>query len=455
MKRQLTLYFFLIPFFLSAQNNDSLVIRGIFEEALANGKAYSWLDHICNDIGPRLTGSANANKAVDYVKSELDKLEIDHAYKQDVMVPHWVRGDKEEAWFISNSKKEILKVCALGGSVGTGNNGITAKVIEVHDWEEMTKLGKEIISGKIVFINHLMNPKFINPFEAYGEAAKYRYSTSSKAAVLGAVAVVVRSMNVSVDDYPHTGAMGYVDSLPKIPTCAISTFGANKLSEALKNDSKLNFYLRQSCTTLEDVPSYNVIGEIKGTEFPDEIIIVGGHLDSWDLAQGATDDGTGVVQSMEVLNLIKALHLQPKRTIRCVAFMNEENGLKGGKKYAEQSKLNHEHPIAALESDEGGFTPRGFDFKGDSLQVKKVMQWKELFVPYGLHEWEVGYGGADINPLADQGVLLMGFKPDPQRYFDYHHAATDTFDKVNHRELELGAASMTALVWMISQYGLK
>jgi len=455
MFRKILLLAIILPFFSFAQNNDSLIIRQIYDEALVNGKAYSWLEHMCVTIGPRLSGSTNANKAVDYLFIELNKLKVDRVFKQDVMVPHWIRGEKEIAWYLSNGKKEIVNVTALGGSIGTGDNGVSAPIVQVNDWEEMTKLGKEKISGKIVFMNHVMNPKYINPFQAYGESAKYRYATASKAVVLGAKAVVVRSMNVSVDDYPHTGAMGYVDSLPRIPSCAISTFGAEKLSAAVKADTSLKFYFRQTCDTLKDVLSYNVIGEIKGSEFPDEIIVVGGHLDSWDLAQGASDDGTGVVQSMEVLNIFKALNLQPKRTIRFVAFMNEENGTRGAKKYAELAKKQNEKHIAAIESDEGGFTPRGFSFLGDSTQMQKLMLYKKLFTSYGLHDWIPGYGGSDINPLGDQGTMLIGFSPDSQRYFDIHHSALDTFDRVSRRELELGAASMTALVWMLAQYGVK
>ncbi len=455
MFRRFLLLAFLLPCISHAQNNDSLIIRKIYDEALTNGKAYSWLDHLCNSIGSRLTGSDNAAKAVEYVNDELSKLQIDKSYKQEMMVPHWVRGEKEQAWTLVNGKKVPYKICALGGSIGTGEKGVTSQLIEVYDWEEMNKLGKEKISGKIVFLNHAMNPKHINPFESYGESAKYRYATASKAAALGAISVVVRSMNVSIDDYPHTGAMGYVDSIAKIPTCAISTYGADLLSTSLKHDPSLNFYFLQTCATLDEVVSYNVIGEIKGSEFPDEIIIIGGHLDSWDLAQGASDDGTGVVQSMEVLNLFKALNLHPKRTIRCVAFMNEENGLRGGKKYAEVAKQKRENHIAAIESDEGGFTPRGFTFNGDSIQIQKLISYKKMFTQYGLHDWVNGYGGSDINPLEDQGTMLIGFSPDPQRYFDIHHSALDTFDRVSKRELELGAASITSLVWLLSQYGVK
>ncbi|CAN5529485.1 M28 family peptidase [soil metagenome] len=439
---------------LSAQSNDSITIRRFYDEALTNGKAYGWLDILCNKIGPRLSGSAQAANAVQFVKQELEKIPADRVFLQDVMVPHWVRGEKEQAYVISKGKKEALTICALGGSISTPDKGMQSKIIEVHDFDELEKLGKENISGKIVFMNHPMNPKFINTFEAYGEAAKYRYSTAGKAAPLGAIGVVVRSMTLSMNDFPHTGAMGYPDSVTKIPSCAISTLGAEKLSSLLKEDPQAEFYFYQTCQTLTDAPSHNVLGEIKGSEFPDEVILIGGHLDSWDLGTGASDDGTGVVQAMEVINLMKALQLKPKRTIRCIAFMNEENGGKGGAKYAELAKINKERNIAAIESDAGGFTPRGFSFKGDSIQALKVMNWKSKFLLYNLNEWKMGYGGADINHLQDQGTLLIGFIPDSQRYFEIHHAATDTYEKVSLRELELGAASIAALVWLISEYGI-
>ena len=455
MIRKLTLILLFFASASSAQQNDSLTIRRFYNEALTNGKAYPWLDSLSNKIGGRLSGSPQAAKAVGYVKAELTNLQLDNVTLQDVMVPHWVRGTKELGMVVGGIHQIPLSICALGGSIGTQKEGLRASVVEIHEWDDLKKLGKEKIKGKIVFINHPMKPEFINTFEAYGEAAGYRWSSAMQAASYGAVGVVVRSMTLLKDDNPHTGAMGYVDSIVKIPACAISIVGAERLINALKKDSTLQMYMNLHCEKLADTLSYNVIGEIKGSQYPDEIIVVGGHLDSWDLAKGAQDDGAGVVQSMEVLNLFKTLHIQPKRTIRCVIYMNEENGGKGGERYAELAKKNHEKNIVAIESDEGGFSPRGFSFNGDSLQMLHIMKWKNLFLQYGIYDWQKGYGGSDINHLKDQGTMLMGLNPDSQRYFDYHHAATDTFDKVNRRELELGAASMASLIWLISEYGLK
>lgn len=439
----------------TAQNNDSITLRRIYSEALTNGKCYRWLETLTSRYTGRLSGSAQAAGAVDYVRMELNRLGLDSAVLQEVMVPHWVRGAKEQGWIQNGGRKTPVNICALGGSVATPPDGISGSVVVVHDWEEMEKMGAAILKDKIVFMNHPMIPTFIQTFEAYGEAARYRYGTAMRAAKYGAKGVIVRSMTLALDDYPHTGAMGYSDTLPKIPACAISTMGAELLSKMLDKDRLLEAGFILNCRTLPDTLSHNVIGEIRGREFPDEIVLVGGHLDAWDIGDGAHDDGAGVVQSMEVLRIIKALGMQPKRTIRCVAFMNEENGGKGADKYAALAKVSGRKHIAAIESDAGGFAPRGFTFKGDSLMREKVMDWQKLFYPYLLREWKPGYGGADINKLEDQGTLLIGFMPDSQRYFDYHHAATDTFDKINKRELELGAASMAALAWLLSEYGVQ
>jgi hypothetical protein len=439
---------------LQAQNADSTRIRSIFDEVLRNGRCYSWLDYLSNRIGGRLSGSPEAAQAVDYVYVQMKQLGVDSTWKQDVMVPHWVRGARESASIETRGKKVSLRVCALGGSVATPPSGLTAEVVEAHDWDELEKLGRERIAGRIVFMNHPMKSEFINTFEAYGEAGRYRWGTAMRAAKLGAVGVVVRSMTLALDDYPHTGAMGYDDSIPKIPACAISTLGAETLSQALRMDPALRLTFFQSCTTLPDAPSHNVIAEIRGSEFPDEVVVVGGHLDAWDTGDGAHDDGAGIVQSMEVLRAMKALGVRPKRTIRFVAFMNEENGGRGGKKYAEWVKAGREKPIAAIESDAGGFTPRGFSFKGDSVKVAHAIALRDVLQPYLMNNWKPGYGGADINHLEDQGTLLIGLNPDSQRYFDHHHAETDTFNQVNKRELELGAAGMCALAWLLSEYGV-
>jgi len=249
--------------------------------------------------------------------------------------------------------------------------------------------------------------------------------------------------------------MRYDTAVVKIPAVAIATQHADILSKMIREDKSLQFYMETHCESLEDVPSFNVIGELKGSEYSDEIIVVSGHLDSWDLAQGAHDDGAGCVQSIDALRVLKLMGYKPKRTLRAVLYMNEENGLRGGTEYARQAELKHEKHIAAIESDEGGFTPRGFSMSTSDTVRNRIKQWKPMLEPYGLTNYDDEGGGADIGPLEKLKTPLIGYRPDSQRYFSYHHTKEDTFDKVNKRELELGAASMTALVYLIDQYGLE
>lgn len=436
---------------------DSLIISKIYNEAMLNGKAYSQLDVLCHQIGGRLSGSTQAAKAVEWVKNTLkESATADTVFTQDLLVPHWVRGAKEVAVVnsLKNKKAVTLNACALGGSIGTDGKPLTAEVIEIKNFEELKQLGKEKIEGKIVFYNRRMDPTKINTFNAYGAAVNQRWAGAMQAAPFGAAGILVRSINPAMDDFPHTGAMGYADSIKKIPACAVSTNDADKLSNMLEHDAKLKVSLTMNCEILPDAPSQNVIAEIKGSEFPNEYIIVGGHLDSWDLGEGAHDDGAGVVQAMEVINLFKKTGIKPKHSIRAVIFMNEENGGRGGKKYAELAKERNEKHIAAIESDAGGFSPRGFFMEGDSIKSEKIKSWKNLFEPYEVYNWNNKGSGSDVGHLKDQGVFLLGLMPDTQRYFDVHHTSNDVFKNVNRRELELGAATMAALIYLIDQHGL-
>jgi hypothetical protein len=346
-------------------------------------------------------------------------------------------------------------------SVPTPREGLTAEVIEVKNFEMLDALGRQgKLKDKIVFYNTPMDPTHINTFKAYGEAVRYRWSGAMRAAPYGAVGVVVRSMTLAQDDAPHTGSMGYSDTIPKIPACAISPKGADRLSEMRRSHPNLRFHFTLTCETLPDAPSYNVIGEIKGSEFPEEIVTVGGHLDAWDLGVGAHDDGAGCVQAAEVLRIFKSLNIRPKRTLRAVMFMNEENGGRGGEKYAREAKEKGEKHIAAIESDAGGLAPRGLSFKGDTALVEKLWNWRPLFSPYLADHWFHGYGGADINHLGTElcpeldCLVLMGLSPDSQRYFDYHHSTNDTMDKINKREVELGAALLAAMAYLLTEYGI-
>jgi hypothetical protein len=453
------IFFLFLSVALHAQPNpsDKEQLKTFFDTSLLNGQAYEWLDYLTNRIGSRLSGSLGAERAVAWTKAALDALGLDRVYLQPVKVPKWVRGAKEFALIETAPGVTFnVPITALGGSVATPSVGLKAFVVEVQGIEELKALGREQIEGKIVFFNRPMQADLISTFQAYSGCVDQRYSGAKEASAYGAVGVIVRSMNLRLDDLPHTGAMSYGDQdvSKRIPAAAISTNAAEKLSKLLKLEPNLKFLFRQQCKTYPDVWSHNVIGEITGSEFPNEIIVVGGHLDSWDLGDGAHDDGAGVVQSMEVLRLFKATGYKPKRTIRVVLFMNEENGLRGGNAYADNALLTGERHIFARESDAGGFTPRGFSFNCSDEEFAQIESWKPLFKPYLIHYFEQGGSGADIRPLKNKYNVLAGLRPDSQRYFDHHHAENDTFDAVNKRELELGAATMTSLIYLYDTYGL-
>ncbi len=434
---------------------DSITLRKIFDTALLEGMSYDWLDDLSNEIGSRLSGSYGAEQAVLYTQEKLNELGLDKVWLQPVMVPRWTRGVKEYAYIeTAPGESTTTNVCALGGSVPTPYGGLKAEVVEVNGIEELAALGREKIEGKIVFYNRPMQANLINTFKAYGGCVGQRWAGAKEAANYGAVGVIVRSMTLSKDDFPHTGSMSYgdLDDHLKIPACAISTNGANYLSNTLKLQPKLKFYFNQSCKTHPDVQSYNVIGEIKGNVYPNKYILVGGHLDSWDLGDGSHDDGAGCVQSMEVLRILKKINYQPRYSIRVVLFMNEENGLRGGRKYAAEADKKNEEHIFALESDAGGFTPRGFSFDTNDEYFNTIKNWESLFEPYLIHQFYRGGSGADIGPLKKEGIILSGLRPDNQRYFDHHHSDNDTFDAINKRELELGGAAMTGLIYMIDKY---
>lgn len=432
---------------------DRETVRKIYAEALLNGKCYEQLRFLSEEIGGRLSGSPQAAAAVEFMYGELKKLNLDSVWLQPVMVPHWVRGKTEVCRMVS-PHTETFRICALGNSVGTPEGGVSGQVVEVRSEEELHKLGRKNIEGKIVFFNKAMDACHLNTFRAYGEAAWQRVNGAAKAASYGAVAVLVRSLGLREDDYPHTGVMIYDDRYPKIPAAAVSVKGAERLSKLLRKNKEVKLEIELSCEMLPDVLSYNVIGEIRGSEKPEEIILVGGHLDAWDNGDGAHDDGAGCVHSVEVLRIFKSLNIKPKRTIRCVLFMNEENGLRGARKYAEEVERKNEKHIAAIETDRGGFTPRGFDIsQTQDGQIKAMRSWLKIFTEFDIDKILEGGGGADIGPLLKFGTPTIGYVPDSQRYFDYHHTEIDRFEAVNKRELELGAAAISSLVFFLSEYG--
>lgn len=449
-------YFFLLLLlagYVQAQTDEE-VIKAIYDNNLTESPAYENLRYLTKEVGARLSGTPQAASAVEYTRQLMESHGFDTVYLQPVMVPHWDRGEKEIVRMVSEFSGTVeLSSVALGNSVGTGEFGLSAEVIEVQDFDELQKLGRKNIQGKIVFFNRPFDYTLINTFAAYSGAVNQRGAGAVEAAKLGAISVVVRSMASQVDDVPHTGSLRYNDEVNKIPGVAISTVDADLLSQTLKMDPGLRLFIRTTSGMKKEEPSFNVIGQINGSEFPDEIIVIGGHLDSWDVGEGAHDDGGGCIQSIEVLRTFRSLGLKPKRTLRAVMYMNEENGLRGGTQYAIEAERLGEKHLAAIESDRGVFTPKGFTIVDDEV-LTKIQTWAPLFHPYGVREFIKGGGGADIGPLRSQGTKLIGFYPDSQRYFTLHHTAADVFETVDKRELELGSATIASLVYLIDKYGL-
>ncbi len=439
-----------------AQDSDSTFIRALASQILENGKSFEDLHYLTKKIGHRLAGSRGMVLSENWAESVLKSLQPDSVWRQPCMVPHWVRGGKDEAIASYRSKNKNynkpLDVVALGNSVGS-MKALKAEVIEVKNFEELESRSAEV-KGKIVFFNYPFKESFVRTFNSYSDAVQYRGSGPVRAAKHGAVGVIIRSMSHSTDNFPHTGATRYVDSIPKIPAVAVGLRDAEWLSSVIKEQQTF-LSLKTYGSFKPDTIANNIIAELRGTEFPDEFITVGGHLDSWDVGEGAHDDGAGCVQTMEILRAFKALGYKPKRTIRFVMFANEENGLRGGNKYAQEAKAKNEKHLFALESDAGGFTPRGFDITAGTEQLQKILSWRELLAPYGSTEFNAGGGGADIGPLHRAlGTPMAGLRPDSQRYFDYHHARNDVFEAVNKRELLLGAINMAALIYLVDQHGL-
>ncbi|MFT6814870.1 MAG: carboxypeptidase Q [Sphingobacteriales bacterium] len=450
------LFISLISYTLLSFSQDSLVISKIFNTSLSNDAAYENLRVLCKEIGPRLSGSAAAEEAVIYTKKLMENIGLDSVWLQPVMVPKWERGKKEYAAYTNPSSKstEEIPILALGGSIATPRGGIKAQLVIFNSLKELENATNQEVEGKIVLLNGEMEKTVVSTFDAYGKAVGQRYHGPGIAAEKGAKALIIRSLSHKLDNIPHTGTLNTSDTIKQIPAGAIPTLWADKLASLYEDNNKLIFEIRFDCKWFEDVESFNVVGEIKGSLFPNEIVLVGGHLDSWDVGEGAHDDGGPCMQAIDVARTFKTLKIKPKRTLRIVLFMNEENGLRGGLKYAELSKLNGEIHIAAIESDAGVFTPKGFSYVANELAAKKIYNWRSLFYPYGISEFGNGYGGADIGPLKDQGTTLIGFRPDSQRYFDYHHAASDVFEAVNKREMQLGSASITTLAFLLTSYGL-
>jgi hypothetical protein len=438
----------------NAKSQYDQVATRMVRTALEQQESYRLLFELCK-LGPRLAGSDGANKAVAWAAAALKKAGADKVVLQPVTVPQWQRGSVELAEIVESRKFQgkKLTVCALGLSVGTPEEGITAGVLEVRSFEELRQK-KEEAKGKLIFFNRPFDALLTNTFAAYGGAVDQRVRGVVEAAQVEALGVLVRSVTSKNDDVPHTGCLAYQENLKQIPGAALGTHSADSLSSALKEEPALQVHLTLSCRHLSSVQSYNVIADIVGSEKPTEVVLVGGHLDAWDKGDGAHDDGAGCVQAMEVLTLLRRLTIKPKRTVRCVLFMNEEFGVPGGAhEYQRLAATSGEKHVAAIESDRGGFTPRGFCVQTkDMSDIVHLQKWLPYLEKAQIAWIRQGGSGADVAQIKNVG-LLIGYVPDDQRYFDVHHSDNDTFASVHPRELELGTAAMAILAYLLSEEG--
>lgn len=411
----------------------------IISKSLTDSTAYNRLGYMCDTFGPRLSGSKNLENAINWILKEMNSDGLENVRGEKVAVPTWIRG-KESATLLSPFKKE-LSMLGLGGSIATPRGGLKAEVIVVNDWDELESRSNEV-PGKIVLFNA--------PFTSYGETVAYRYSGASVAAKHGAVASLIRSIGPWSMNTPHTGVMAYNDDVQKIPNAALTMEDAMMLSRIHDRGNKIIVKLDMNARMVADRWSHNVLGEIKGSIYPEEVVVVGGHIDSWDVGQGAHDDGGACIASWEVLRLIKELGLKPKRTIRCVMWTNEENGGKGNKGYRDMHLDEMDKHVLAIESDGGVFSPKGFGFSGNDSARKIVEEIHELMKPIGANTISDGGRAADVAPLNDEGVPVMSLNVDGSKYFWYHHTNADTFDKIDFNEFNRCIAAMAIMAYVVA-----
>lgn len=439
---------------LTTAQTPEMVLRSFFNDALTDNSAGDNLRYLCKETKGRLPGSEAALKAVEYTCRALKEAGADTVWLQQVPVPHWERGE-EHATAVSSLLGELkLNAGALGLSVGTGIEGVRANVLEVTSFSQLEEAGRELVEGKIVFFNRPVDNTLLNTFAGYAGAVDQRISGASEAARYGALAVIVRSPTQANHDFYHTGVVRYYEGEPGIPAMVLSPVSADKLSGWLEKDPGLVVNMVSDCRSYPDTWSYNVIGEIKGYELPGEFITVGGHLDSWDITEGAHDDAGGCVQAIEMIRLLSNNSVKPRRSVRAVMFMNEEMTSTGGREYALQAEKQGEIHYAALESDRGVMSPVGFTFSATGERLEKLRELESFFRPYNISYFERGGGGSDIAPLAALGAMQIGYIPDVQRYFWFHHSANDTFEQVNLREMQLGSAAITSLVYLIDLFDM-
>ena len=455
MKKVLFLPLFLaLSLFCFGQQNDSLFIAKIFQSAIMSQNATKTLQFLCDSAPGRLLGSKHSIVAVKYLKNEIDALNPDTCFLQEYHTSAWEHV-KTNASILANEKEIKLHTLALGPSVSTGNKVLEAEVIEVKDFKDLDSLGKERIAGKIVFFNHVMNNSFVSPSNAYREAIHIRIFGAIQAAKYGAKAAVMRSLTTIIDTFPHTGKTVYADTVNKIPFVALSTYDAELLSSKLKTNSSLKLKLSVETKAIDDTKTYNIVADIKGSQFPDKYILIGAHIDSWYNCQGAHDDGAGCSQIIDIMRIMKELGYKNKYTFRFVLFMDEELSQTGCKVYANYTETNKIDHIAAIETDAGGFAPRTFAIDASDAALQQFRSFIPLLQPYGIFSMYAGDTDVDIDPLKKFNVPLIGVKPNMQRYFDFHHSGFDTFDKVNFRELQLSTTTLAAMMYLIDNYRIK
>ena len=463
--RALLLLFMAAAFAMSAQDvpplggwseEDSSMVARIHEQVLGKGECYEDLRVLCKDIGPRLSGSPEADAAILWGGKTLQEVGVGDVRMQPVVVPHWERGGPERAWLrVDGGEMEPLRVAALGGSVGTQGD-LEGEVVVFRDFAELDSLGEAGLAGRLAFFNRPMDPLMINAGSAYGGAYEQRSKGAVEAARHGGMAALVRSLTHAMDTFPHTGGMRYDEEVVQVPAAALSTVDARRIAGLVQEGHEVRVGLNMGCMLHDDKSQANVIAEWTGSEYPDRYIVVGGHLDSWDIGEGAHDDGAGIVQSIEVLRTLHALGYRPRHTLRVVLFINEENGNNGGKTYALRAREKGEWHVAAVESDAGGDAPRGYSIDATDAGTAAVRAWKEGLSQYGVGDLRRGGAGVDIGPLkkeepAGKRPLMVGLRPNSQRYFDYHHSDRDVFENVHERELKLGAAALTSMVYLLDR----
>lgn len=451
------LFLVILPFVTlsHAQESTQKCITAIYQNALRSYEGYEHLRTLCSQAKGRLVGSKASEVAIQLLKSRVERLTPDTVYLQQYTTPSWRCITPAQARMYTSKKSESLNVINLGLSVSTPKEGINAEVIEVKSLKALDSLGFAAVKGKIVFFNRPMDNGCLNTFEAYSGGVDQRGGGAAKAAQYGAVGTLVRSLSTEPNDLPHTGVSRYRNGVPQIPNLSISTNDANKLSQQLARNSTTRVWIKSETETLDSVHTANIIAEIKGSQFPEKVIVIGAHIDAWFNSPGAHDDGAGCEQMIDVLRIFKELHIRPRYTIRLVLFMDEEMYQSGAKAYAESVRKEKREHIASIESDAGGLLPTGFGIDASDSTIEAIQKLSAPLSGFGIFKREKGHGGTDIAPLKEFGIPLIGLETNSQRYFEYHHTSFDVFENVSRREMQMGSAAIASLVYLIDQNGIQ